>query len=80
MLFLSGSRVPEELSVLEDYARNPSDRARNDNLSQLCKTAGRIRRKIDGHPADWTFGPWDRDVAFPSVLSDGAVVVNAQLE
>jgi hypothetical protein len=74
--------VAAELShYLEAYAIDPADPNRADHLEELCHSAVRIKRKIRRHPSTWAFGTWDEEnIQFPSVLANGAVVLEAQYE
>jgi len=66
---------------LERYAKDPTNPVRDDHLAQLCQKAKRIRRKTRRHPSSWAFGSWDDDaVQFPSVMADGMMLMNAELE
>ena len=74
--------VSSELSVsLEPYVKDSIDYDRNENLLELCRSAVLIRRKIRSHPSEWTFGSWSNvDALFPSVMNNGMVVIDAQLD
>jgi hypothetical protein len=74
--------VAEGLSRdLQQYAENPTDQDRDNDLINLCKITRGIKSEIDKHPANWTFGSWDvkPNMQFPSVLRDGKEVEEAKI-
>jgi hypothetical protein len=77
-----GRIVAQDLSrSLEPYVNDPSNEDRHENLLELCRMATRIRKMIRTHPSDWTFGTWDdEEMQFPSVMNNGAVVIDARLD
>jgi hypothetical protein len=76
-----GTTVAEDLSQrFEEYAKDPENQARSDHLGVLCQSAEVIKRKTRRHPSIWSFGPWNAAVQFPSVMTDGIVVMDAQLQ
>jgi len=56
---------------LHPYAR--ADSGRRDSLNQIGESADRIKRSQRNHPSNWSFGPFERNVWFPSVSQDGVV-------
>jgi hypothetical protein len=81
-VYKAAKEVSMDLSVsLEPYAKDSADHIRNEYLDDLCKMAVRMERQIKAHPSDWTFGPWSNvNIQFPSLISNGEVVVDARLD
>ncbi|XTI91948.1 hypothetical protein V2W45_1420371 [Cenococcum geophilum] len=50
-----------------------ADSGRRDSLNQIGESADRIKRSQRKHPSNWSFGPFERNVWFPSVSQDGVV-------
>jgi hypothetical protein len=72
----AGSTVAQDLlDRLGGAALDPSDPGRRESLIQICRTAGRARRRTRNHPSSWTFGPWEDEVLFPSVTADSQIVL-----
>ena len=57
---------------LHPYAK--ADSGRRDGLDQIGESADRIKRLQRKHPSNWSFGPFEQNVWFPSVSQDGVVV------
>jgi len=73
---IDGSTVAQDLlDRLGGAALDPSDPGRRESLIQICRTAGRARRRTRNHPSSWTFGPWEDEVLFPSVTADSQIVL-----
>jgi hypothetical protein len=67
---------------LGPYSSPSKNGEREDHLRELSRRGEELRRLIESHPSDWTFGSWEQAgfiMLVPALLKDNEQVADRQI-